>query len=79
MLEVLIGLAMSIITQIVKKTGVDGKIVILALSITIGTIWYIFKSYLPEVSEQIYLTVLWAYGFSQIVYNYVIEFREKKK
>lgn len=79
MLEVLIGLAMSIITQIVKKTGVDGKIVILALSIVIGLIWYIFKSYLPEVSEQIYLTVLWAYGFSQIVYNYVIEFREKKK
>lgn len=79
MLEVLIGLAMSIITQIVKKTGVDGKIVILALSITIGTIWYIFKSYLPEVSEQIYLSVLWAYGFSQIVYNYVIESREKKK
>lgn len=79
MLEVLIGLAMSIITQIVKKTGADGKIVILALSVTIGTIWYIFKSYLPEVSEQIYLTVLWAYGFSQIVYNYVIEFREKKK
>lgn len=79
MIEVLIGLAMSVITQIVKKTGVDGKIVILALSIVIGLIWYIFKSYLPEVSEQIYLTVLWAYGFSQIVYNYVIEFREKKK
>ena len=79
MLEVIIGIVMSIITQIVKKTEIDAKIVIMVLSVIFGTVFYFLKESYPEFIENAWKQILGAYGISQIVYNYVIEIREHKK
>ena len=79
MIEVIIGIVMSIITQLTKKTGVDAKIIILALSVVVGTVFYFLKEAYPEMIDVVYQKVLGAYAVSQVVYNYVISWFEDKK
>lgn len=78
MLELLTGVLMSIITQIVKKTEVDAKIIILALSLVFGTAFYFLKLYYPEFVENAWEKMIGSYGVSQVVYNYIINIYEKK-
>ena len=78
MIEVLTGLIMSIITQIVKKTEVDAKIIILALSLVFGTAFYFLKLYYPEFVENAREKMIGSYGVSQVVYNYIIQIYEQK-
>ena len=78
MIEVLTGLVMSIITQIVKKTEVDAKIIILALSLVFGTAFYFLKLYYPEFVENAWEKMIGSYGVSQIIYNYIIQIFEEK-
>lgn len=79
MIEILTGLIMSIITQIVKKTEVDAKIIILALSVVVGTAFYFLKEAYPDMIDVVYQEVLGAYAVSQVVYNYIISLFEDKK
>lgn len=79
MIEVLIGIGLSVITQIAKKSKIDAKIIILVLSIIAGGVYYFFKTKYPELLEEAWQYTLWVYGVSQIVYNYWISLREKKK
>lgn len=79
MIEVIVGIAMSIITQIAKKTEIDAKIIILVLSVIFGTVFYFMKESYPEFIDNAWKGILWAYGFSQIVYNYWIQLREKRE
>jgi hypothetical protein len=37
------------------------------------------KEYYPEFIDNTWKGILWAYGFSQIVYNYWIQLREKRE
>jgi len=78
MLELIIGLAMSVITQIAKKTEVDAKIIILSLSLIVGTAFYFIKLYYPDMVDVVWQHTLGAYGISQIIYNYGISIREEK-
>lgn len=79
MIEVIIGIVMSIITQLTKKTGIDAKIIILALSIIVWTVFYFLKEAYPEMIDVVYQEVLGAYWISQVVYNYGIDLRVKRK
>lgn len=79
MIEVIIGIVMSIITQLTKKTGVDAKIIILALSVVAGTAFYFLKEAYPEMIDVVYQKALGAYWVSQIIYNYGIDLRVKRK
>ena len=79
MIEVLIGIGLSVITQIAKKSKIDAKIIIFVLSIVAGGIYYFFKTKYPELLEEVVQYTLWVYGISQIVYNYGISFFEKKE
>lgn len=78
MLELIIGLAMSIITQIAKKTEVDAKIIILALSVIAGIAFYFVKYYYPDMVDVVWQHTLGAYWVSQIIYNYGISIYEEK-
>lgn len=73
MTEIIIGIAMSIITQLAKKLDLNPKIIIAGLSIVLWTAYYFLKMYYPDTIEDIIQKVLGAYGMSQIVYNYIIE------
>ena len=79
MIELIVGIAMSVITQIAKKTEVDAKIIILWLSIIAGVVFYFVKESYPEMVDKIYEKTLWAYAVSQVIYNYGISLWEKKK
>lgn len=79
MLELLIWITMSVITQIAKKTELDAKIIILALSLIVGAAFYFVKLYYPELVENVWQHTLGVYAVSQVVYNYWISFFEKKK
>lgn len=80
MTEIIIGIAMSIITQLAKKTKLDAKIIIAVLSIVFGAIYYFVKMYHPEILDEVIQKVIGAYGVSQVIYNYVIQlFIEKKE
>jgi hypothetical protein len=37
------------------------------------------KESYPEFIDNAWKDILWAYGFSQIVYNYWIQLREKRE
>lgn len=78
MLEVIIGLAMSVITQIAKKTEVDAKIIILGLSLIVGTAFYFVKYYYPDMVDVVWQHTLGAYWVSQVIYNYAISIWEEK-
>ena len=78
MIEVLIWIAMSIITQIAKKTEVDAKIIILALSLIVGAAFYFVKLYYPELVENVWQHTLGAYAVSQVIYNYGIQIFEER-
>ena len=79
MIEVLIGIGLSVITQIAKKSKIDAKIIILVLSIVAGGVYYFFKTKYPELLEEVWQYTLGVYWISQIVYNYGISFFEKEK
>lgn len=79
MVEVIVWICMSVITQIVKKTEVDAKIIILALSIVVWTAFYFLKERFPEMIDVVYQQTLWAYAVSQVIYNYGIQLREERK
>ena len=78
MIEVLIWIAMSIITQIAKKTEVDAKIIILALSVIAGIAFYFVKLYYPDMVDVVWQHTLGAYGVSQVIYNYWLSIWEEK-
>lgn len=77
MIELIVGIVMSIITQIAKKTEIDAKIIILALSVIFGTIFYFVKESYPDLVNEVWQKTLWAYAVSQVIYNYGISLREK--
>lgn len=52
---------MSIITQIAKKTEVDAKIIILALSLIVGAAFYFVKLYYPDMVDVVWQHTLGAY------------------
>jgi len=79
LLEVLIGIAMSIITQVAKKTKIDGKYIIAVLSIILGGIYFFVKKNHPEIVEEVMTFTIGIYGISQVVYNYIIKRFEKDK
>lgn len=79
MIEVITGIIMSVITQIVKKTEIDAKIIIMALAFIFGAAFYFLKLYYPEFVENARKQVLGAYWISQIIYNYIIQIWEEKK
>lgn len=79
MIEVIIGIVMSIITQIAKKTEIDAKLIILGLSIISWIAFYFVKLYYPDTIDMVWQHTLGAYGVSQVVYNYCISFFEKKE
>lgn len=72
MIELLLWILMSVITQIVKKTKVDARIIILVLSLVAGLAFYLIKNAYPEFIDNAYEKMLGAYAVSQIIYNYVI-------
>ena len=78
MLELLIWIWMSIVTQIAKKTEVDAKIIILALSVFVGIVFYFVKEAYPEMVDKVYEKALWSYAVSQVIYNYIISIREER-
>lgn len=78
MIEVLIWIAMSIITQIAKKTEVDAKIIILALSLIVGAAFYFVKLYYPDMVDVVWQHTLGAYWVSQLVYNYAFSIYEER-
>lgn len=78
MIEVLIWIAMSIVTQIAKKTEVDAKIIILGLSLIVGAAFYFVKLYYPELVENVWQHTLGAYAVSQVIYNYGIQIYEER-
>lgn len=78
MLELLIWIWMSIVTQIAKKTEVDAKIIILALSIIVWAAFYFVKLYYPDMVDVVWQHTLGAYGVSQVVYNYWISIWEER-
>ena len=78
MVEILIWVAMSIITQIAKKTEVDAKIIILSLSVIAGIAFYFVKYYYPDMVDVVWQHTLGAYWISQVVYNYWISIYEEK-
>ena len=77
MLEVLIGIGLSIITQIAKKSKTSARIIILILSVIAGGVYYFFKQKYPELLEEVWTYTLGVYGVSQIVYNYVFAIFEE--
>ena len=79
MIELIVWVIMSIITQIAKKTEVDAKIIILALSVIFGTVFYFVKESYPDLVNEVYQKTLWAYAVSQVVYNYWIQLFEERK
>ena len=79
MIELIVGIVMSIITQIAKKTEIDAKIIILALSVIFGTVFYFVKESYPDLVNEVWQKTLWAYAVSQVIYNYGISLRENKK
>lgn len=78
MLELLIWITMSVITQIAKKTEVDAKIIILALSLIVGAAFYFVKLYYPDMVDVVWQHTLGAYWISQVVYNYWISIYEER-
>lgn len=54
MIEVLIGIGLSVITQIAKKSKLSAKIIIFVLSIVVGGIYYFFKTKYPELLEEVW-------------------------
>lgn len=78
MLELIVGIVMSIITQIAKKTELDARIIILILSVVFGGAFFFLKENYPEFIENAWEQILGAYGISQIIYNYAIAWWEKK-
>jgi xanthine/uracil permease len=78
MLEVLIGIGLSIITQIAKKSKTSARIIILILSVIAGGVYYFFKQKYPELLEEVWTYTLGVYGISQIVYNYIFALFEEK-
>ena len=78
-MEVLLWILMSVITQIVKKTEVDARIIILVLSLIVGVAFYFVKEAYPEMVDKVYEKALWAYAVSQVIYNYIISIWVEKK
>jgi len=50
----LIGIGLSVITQVAKKGKIDAKIIILILSIVAGGVYYFFKTKYPELLEEVW-------------------------
>ena len=78
MLELIIGIVVSTITQIAKKHGISAKGIVLWLSVVIGAIYYFSNIIFADEIEIVWKTVLEIYWVSQIIYNYVIKWFELK-
>lgn len=78
MLELIIGIVVSTITQIAKKHGISAKWIVLWLSVVIGAIYYFSNIIFADEIEIVWKTVLEIYWVSQIIYNYVIKWFELK-
>jgi hypothetical protein len=74
MIELLIALAITVLTQLSKLLKLDGKRVVLGLSFILGTGYYIINSINPEILEFSRTTILAIYGISQVIYTYIIKY-----
>jgi hypothetical protein len=79
MLELIIWLWVSVITQIAKNHWIKAKWIVLALSIVVWWLYFLWVHTFQEEMEQIWKGTLEVYGFSQIIYNYVIKYFEDDK
>lgn len=79
MLEVIIGLWVSIITQIAKNRWISAKWIVLVLAIVVAGIYVLFSKMFAEEIDLIWRNVLEVYWVSQIIYNYWIKFFEKNE
>ena len=78
MLELLIGLWVSIITQFAKNKGIKAKWIVLVLSILVWAFYFIGNKMFAEEMDLVWRNVLEVYGISQVIYNYCIKYFEEK-
>lgn len=78
MLELIIWLWVSVITQIAKNRGIKAKWIVLALSIVIWWFYFLWVKVFAEEMDIIWKNTLEVYGISQVIYNYVIKYFEEK-
>lgn len=78
MLELLIWLGVSVITQIAKNRWVKAKRIVLALSIVVWWFYFLGTKVFAEEMDIIWKNVLEVYWVSQIIYNYFIKYFEDK-
>lgn len=79
MLELITWIVVSFITQLSKDKWINAKWIILGLSIIAGAVYYVGNYFAPDLVENVWKTTLEIYGFSQIVYNYVLKWFETEK
>ena len=79
MLEIIIWIVVSLLTQLANKSWISSKWMVLIISFIAWAIYYFANMAFPELTENIWKSVLEIYGFSQIVYNYVIKRFETKE
>lgn len=80
MLELLIGILISTVTQISKNRGISAKWIVLWLSILVWAFYYFSNKLFADEVQIVWKTVLEIYWVSQIIYNYAIKrFEEKPK
>lgn len=79
MLELIIGLWVSIITQIAKNHWIKAKWIVLALSIVVWWFYFLWTKVFAEEMDVIWKSTLEVYWFSQVIYNYVIKYFEENE
>ena len=79
MLELIIWLWVSVITQIAKHRWVKAKWIVLALSIIVWWFYFLGTKVFAEEMEIIWRNVLEVYWVSQIIYNYIIKYFEENE
>lgn len=79
MLEVITWIIVSLLTQLANKSWISSKWMVLIISLIAWAIYYFANIAYPELTENIWKSVLEIYWFSQIVYNYVIKRFETKE
>lgn len=73
MIPVVIGVLVTLVTQLVKKTGIRGSYLALGLSVLAGIGWVTFTEFTDAaVQEQILAFITKVYGVSVGLYELVI-------
>lgn len=79
MLEVIAWIIVSVLTQLANKCWISSKRMVLIISLLAWACYYVANYFYPELTENIWKSMLEIYWFSQIVYNYVIKRFETKE